>query len=404
MLAFDARNSSENPGLHALIIGVSEYDFFEGGGARSKVQNESGGPKIDDPFGYSQLPGAARTAARVAQLLIDHKDSLNPPLRTCRLLLSPDANEKTELDDQKLPYESVRLQDVQKALIDWRDDAKRSPSDATLFFFSGHGIQQSVGSSFLLLQDLLAGAQPLDHALDFLNVYNGMRNGSNHRDMARTQIYCIDACRNSVSNLQEFENLGVAQPFKVLRSGSDDRVAPIYFGASPGHNTFILGPQGMTLFGSHFLSCFGGSAADKIRVGNRRRWAVTIGGLAEGLSKLSERFNRAHGGIRILTVTTDKWTNLNVPLLFLPDSPSVDFTLSIEPEVAKMFTLIQAVPPAAAPIQFCCPLDPHPFCKRIAAGGYTIKVTIRSSGQPFVAPPDDPVEIRGPIYYYVVQL
>lgn len=404
MLTFDARNASEDPGLHALIIGVSTYEFFEGGSERSKIQNDdAGSQKIKDPFGYAQLQGPARTAARIAQLLIERKAELNPRLQTCRLLLSPDANEKTELNDQKLPYGSARLQDVQKALLEWHGDAKKRPDNATFFFFSGHGIQQSVGSSFLLLQDLLAGPQPLDHALDFNNIYNGMRNGGDQSEMARTQIYCIDACRNSVSDLQAFEDLAAAQPFTVFRSGSDDRNAPIYFGASPGRNTFSLQPHDATVFGGHFLSCFGGTSADKIQVGNKRRWAVTIGGLAEGLSKLSQRFNRAHGA-RILTVTTDKWTNLDVPLLFLPGPPSVDFTLSVDPELANQFAQVEAVQPAAEPIHFCCPLDPHPFCKPITAGGYTIKVKIRGKGQQFVAPPDDLVEIKGPVYDYVVQL
>jgi hypothetical protein len=398
MLTFDRRAIGVQPGLHAFIVGVSQYDHLAGGIA----------PK-ENTYGMPQIPGAARTAARLARFLINQRDQLSPPLRTCRLLLAPSEVEEDEINKENtictqnggtpLQYAPARLNEITAALLEWQADAKERPTDATLFFFSGHGIQQTVGTSFLLLQDFLAGAQPLDHALDFLNIYNGMRNGGVQPDMSRTQLYFVDACRNSLDALQEYETLAGAQIFMVKRKGTDDRVAPMFFSSVAGHNAYILDPKGLSLFGNQLLRCLG-EAADKRVIEGKKQWVVTIGRLAGGLAQLAAQFNRAKTS-RVQTFNFDKYTDIDVPLHVLDAAPEVELVLSVDPEAANQFAQVTVTHPVDPALTLCSPLDPHPYPRSIKAGGYGVNVQVKP-GQSYVQPDLEYISVIGPRYEYIV--
>ena len=394
MLAYDRRGVGDGPGLHALIVGVSHHDHL-GDGASAKTS-----------FGLSQLSRSARTAATLAKLLIERADKLICPLKTCRLMLSPAQDEACEID-AALAHGSARLADVQAALMDWHHDASLREDDATLFFFCGHGIQQSVGSSYLLMQDWLGGAQqPLDRALYLLNIYNGMRNGDHQPHMARTQLYIVDACRNSLGALADFENATAAQPFLVRRGGVDDRVAPIFYSSAPGHNAWSPDPNGPTLFGGQLISCLAGGAAEKRVVNGSKQWVVSIADLAEGLSNLTSKFNRDRGGQRIQTFAVDHQTDVDAPIHFLDGPPTVDLVLSVNPEDARIMAEIQMAPPGATPLTFGPPIDPLPYRCKVAAGTYALHVALRGNGGAagFAPPPDEYIAVKGPAFEHVVSM
>ena len=79
-LLFDKRAEigANSPGVHALIIGVSQYPFLDGGAT-----------PVAEPWGLGQLTSAAASAHAVFEWLKTAK--MSAPLATCRVLLSPSA-------------------------------------------------------------------------------------------------------------------------------------------------------------------------------------------------------------------------------------------------------------------------------------------------------------------------
>ena len=79
-LLFDQREVLRGkPGMHALIVGISEYPHLTQTSAPwlNLVSNSSG----------------AITGYRISQWLIQHQHQLVAPLATCRLMISPSAEE-----------------------------------------------------------------------------------------------------------------------------------------------------------------------------------------------------------------------------------------------------------------------------------------------------------------------
>src|SRR4051794_12235067 len=72
----------DGPGLHALLIGVSKYPHLRGGD-----------DEAEETYGLGQLVSPARTVRDLADLLLRDRASLSPPLKTCRLLVSPSTSE-----------------------------------------------------------------------------------------------------------------------------------------------------------------------------------------------------------------------------------------------------------------------------------------------------------------------
>src|SRR5262245_10801586 len=102
---------AERPGLHALVVGVSEYGYLLSG---------------DDPreapahhFGLRKLTSAARAAFRVYRWLVDRANHLAVPLASSRLLLSPSAAEQPELSDWA---PAANLSNFETAASAWRHE------------------------------------------------------------------------------------------------------------------------------------------------------------------------------------------------------------------------------------------------------------------------------------------
>ena len=103
-LLFDRRTELGNsPGTHALVVGVSDYEFLP-----------SHDKEADPVFGLRGLASGALTAYRVAEWLLKSKDRLAAPLATLRLLVAPSARDWTERRVQFTlpPLESRRVNSV----------------------------------------------------------------------------------------------------------------------------------------------------------------------------------------------------------------------------------------------------------------------------------------------------
>ena len=394
-LVFDDIGRIE-PGLHALLIGVSRYPRLSGGDDMA-----------EQTYGLGQLDSPARTIGNIAASLLDMRNDLTPPLKTLRVLASPSDGEgslavpSTPTSPERLLRDlpGATLANVQDAAKRWRDDASRCNDDATLFYFAGHGIQRSLGDAILLLEDFLSGATVLDHAVDINNIYNGMANPS-QPGMARQQIFVVDACRTSLSALRRLEMPPTASVFDIDLGGTDDRVAPIFLSAAAGHVAFGA-DGGLSLFGQDFIRCFSGGAAECLPDGDDRAWFLTIGELAKALRTLVDISNSRSGG-KARTFDVAKYVaSLETRLRRYAGPPLVECRFLVNPEDARAATALVLTDHLDRPVhKFPGPPFPHPYEFQVSAGHYRAAARMGGDlggGQPYAHVPEF-ITVKPPMY------
>ena len=202
----DRRESVKGPGLHALVIGVGAYPYLP----------ENAGPRLHggrDTFGLGQLSSAATAACCFVNSLYSPPLGavLGRPLKTCRLLLLPHADELPLVNTVlksfgKNTVPAGTIDDVIAACSDWRKDAEADGPDAmTVFYFSGHGVQVERGrNASMLLADFppYEGGAAMSKALHLSNLEGFMHGSASHQGATpRNQYYFIDACRTEPDDL-----------------------------------------------------------------------------------------------------------------------------------------------------------------------------------------------------------
>lgn len=263
---------SGDPCTHALVIGVSRYDYLP--------QKPDFTDKLS--LGLAQATTPASSALRFAEWLRDEYYQPEAPLGTIRLLLSASAAEK-QVNPTMGAVEAAVLpptaDNVEQAIAEWWRDSSRNRHHVTILYISGHGIQTSKEGSIVLLQDFKHpddSARLLKRAIDVQGVREGMSSGS----AAGRQFYFIDACRIRPDLFKEFYAVRPGITIDVASEGAAD-VSAVHFGASSG--TSALGdPANGTLFGYALLDCLHGEAYTSTPEG----WAVTQASL---IAKLKSR-------------------------------------------------------------------------------------------------------------------
>jgi hypothetical protein len=147
-LIFDERSTARGPGLHALIVGVSYYDFLIGGRKLPPIRKLRPLAKL-----IPNVSGPAESAKRFADWLINRRENLTAPLRSLRLLCSPSVD---EVKRGLVGITPATTQNVADALLGLWQDSQHN-NDITLFYFAGHGAQRSKWDAVLLMQDFLGG-------------------------------------------------------------------------------------------------------------------------------------------------------------------------------------------------------------------------------------------------------
>jgi hypothetical protein len=242
------------PGLHVFLVGVSAYPHLPAPGSGSTAQS----------YGMNQISAAARTAYQMYEWLLANQAGLPLPLATVWLLLSPSALEITnEPALNGLALRPDLLNFVQSANA-WRDAASTHRDGMSLFYFAGHGVQRTKDDAVLLLDDfghLPVGMNPLQTSVDVRTLFYGMAPSAAFPQMARTQIYFVDACRNHPNQFNQFEKLSTTEFFTIAVSGRDDRIAPIFYAAVPDSKGYAV-PGQHTVFSRQLLDCLQGGAGD----------------------------------------------------------------------------------------------------------------------------------------------
>jgi hypothetical protein len=361
-LIIDRRQQLGNePGFHAVIIGVSSYPFLAGGATA-----------VPDAWGMSQLSATATSANEIAEWLSRAEADKRLPRRlaTLRLLLSPAPTES-------LPATAAAtLTNTRDALREWRKDCNTQRDNVGLFYFAGHGVQRSKEDAALCLEDFLdPNGTLLERAISISDIRDGMAPGPGFEQIARTQMYFVDACRVQPAALANFVTPSTSTVFNATLSGNDDRSSPIFF-ASVSNKAALSIPAKQTLFSMAVLECLEGEAGevvDELPNGDPV-WGVTVNSLNEQLclykiNQLNQDFGAdqtyAPGGASRPTV-----------LCTLPAAPKVRVRLLLDPAAASndaTFTLQGPTPIVLSPFQ------PHPLDQMLSGGMYTLVVDFPAS-------------------------
>ena len=308
-----------DPACHALIVGVSEY-------ANLGVKD------VDPPsaFGLYKLTSAALTCWNIYRWLEAHKESLAVQLATCRLLLAPSPDEiATEPALGGLAHD-CSFASVRQAMQDWRDDCSGNKDNFALLYFCGHGIQRTGEDSVLLLEDFdFSDAIPLQGTVSMNNIFFGMAPGSSVPDIARSQLYFIDACREFPQALKGFEQQIPGRVFNIHLSGDpDDRRAPIFFAAIPGARAYArIGRS--TVFSDALLACLEMAATRRARTMSETSTYEVGSNALEDCLKLY--FDALTAAERSDQEISPAGLRKNVAIHWLPGPPSIPVTIELVP-------------------------------------------------------------------------
>lgn len=380
-----------NNRLHVLILGVSEYPNLP----------ERGQPDTPKALGMTKLTSPAISAFRIYEWLqqVNALNELPLPLGHTSLLLSPSNAELQafpELVKAKLAgtFQACSLNNVLTAAAHWRDAAANDPNDMTWFYFCGHGVQQSIDDVILLLQDFgqanIGGT--LYNAINIGSLSNGMAPSPLRPDIARTQVYFIDACRKRPERFKEIGNATSTQVFDVDLGGMDDRKAPIFFSTISGDEATGFDVS-ESLFTARLLESLNGAAAKLVETpqGNMK-WMVTADRLPEVLKLFSEN------ELIPQTFTVGGLMSGEIILRELSSPPEVDVLIDINPELARQWAKVDV-----KEVVNLSPMNlPHggpPFVVRWPAGHYRFEVTI--SQPPYISPAPVPRLILPPWHRHI---
>jgi len=354
------------PGVHALIIGVSEYPFLAGGANA-----------VADPWDMGQLTSTASTAHKVFDWLKTAR--LPVPLATCRVLLSPSPTE---------PHlagigDPATFDNVFAAAHEWRTDASSHRGNITFFYFAGHGVARSKEDAVLCLHNFREpppAAPALRRAIDVATLTAGMSPSPAQPEIARTQFYFIDACRVKPDQLSKFTQPQTTALWDPTSEGQDDRSAPVLY-ASVSNALAGAIPGVQTLFSRALIACLTGEAGDSLgedAAGNPK-WGVTIQSLTEALGEKIDEINVDLGGDQNYTIG-----GLNKPatICLLDQPPSVDVVLSVDPPAACEVSKLVITGNDGQPRVFDPPFL-HPVQEKFQAGLYSVSMTFNPPAPPF---------------------
>lgn len=386
LLVNELPNLQGRPGVHALIVGVSAYRFLPTG-------NQAGTP---ESLGLRQLSSTALSAYRVFRWLESRQQNLPLPLATCRVLLSPSAEETVSEPALAGLAQAATLENFLREARDWRQDAAGNEENMTFFYFAGHGAQRTREDGVILLEDFGDGlGGPLKNAVDVGNIFKGMAKSNAFPSMAQTQLYFVDACRDFLTSFRNYEPDDATQVFRVQLTGEDRRRAPIFFAAAPGTRAYArIGEQ--TLFSQALLECLSNDAADFKELNGQERWCVSVHSLSEALTQRIADLNELEGADQEIVVGG---LGQEAVISYLDGAPSVRVVLEVEPPEAMQVTRLEVLDDQGGPgPQLPFPLEPHPYSCTWPAGFYTIHATISPPDARYVDRPGRARPVMPPRY------
>jgi hypothetical protein len=355
----------DGPGLHALVIGTSDYRFLPAPGHladRGRVT-----------LGLSKLDIAATRAFRFATWLKSGKYwHPSVQLKSIRLLLAPSVLEIQRVAglQEVLQHPSVRRPDtatVWEELQEWQEECRGDTEGIAVLYAAGHGIQWgSPDDALVLLEDFSKDQNFVNQTLDVGRTLKGM----NGIDLPRTQFYFADACAVEPEEYSQYEWAGQGVALAAKRNIPDVRSAPLYFAACPG--TEALGKPGSgTYFALALVSCldgeepFGPPLAEPLSETDKF-YRVSVASLVDNLKNRVQKISKKQ------EVTTGGRVRPGVFSAVKDNLVTVE--LRIDPEEAAKAMMAEILDSNETPkLTPPTPCDPVPIVQ-LVAGTYIVKL------------------------------
>jgi len=377
----------DGPGLHALIVGVSDYQNL---------------PSKKDPrprskyntLGLLKLSCAARSAYRLYHWLVQAQDGLPQRLKSCRLLLSPTECERDGLPPG-LKFAAATRANFVRAAHDWRIAAGSHRDNVALFYFAGHGLAFTSISDvkdILLLQDAfdVSGTRFEKTAL-LNNLYVGMGFPDPHTtgaDVASRQLFLLDMCRTWPPELEGLPEPDTPTVFEY-RGMPRAHEAPMLCAAMPDAKAWGV-EDDESFFIKGLMACLerGQAARPPDVPGRAGVWEIKVTSIYDAMNNHFEDltghspppgphgsrvFDQPHGTGSFLVHTRKR-------------APEVKVKFSIEPAEARGLTHVHVFKEGTdhpiETIPFSTPglPDPYPYVRFLSAGEYLVDATIDHPG------------------------
>ncbi len=358
------------PGIHALLIGVSDY-------ANLSAADD---PPGDGFLALQKLDFAALSALRLKEKLValDGAGRLPRPLKTVRLLVAPSPAELAAnpaiADGGAVPTWAA----IRDGLRAWRQDVAQGREEIAVFYFGGHGIRRALEESILLASDFLdpAGSE-LDCAFRLSNLRNGMAPSAQFPAMGRDQFYFVDACRDKPAALDRLDDTETRKIWNVDLNGIDDRRAPLFL-STPAGGVSAGESGGTTYFMEALLWAMdqGSYRRETLPGVPRKVWPVRATSLKDGLESHPRSFE---GLIELTGLISD-------PILcYALDPPRLTLHIDIGPVQAHADLARAALVPIGAAddagIEIPGAIAGNPCAVvDLTAGLYKLSLTSRAGG------------------------
>lgn len=369
----DKRTEITGPGVHALIIGVSDYEFLPAPNQFPQAGRVT--------FGLTKVNIPATGAFRVARWLRDKYWHPNAKVKTIRLLLSPSEEELAQKDLPELKAEArqqprAKRAEVWQAVQDWKQDCAGHPEDIAVLYVAGHGIQWgSKDDAIVLLEDFPKDERFLDWAIDIGKTLKGMSGDT----MPQIQFYFVDACRIQPDEYSKFESAG-DPVYPISKRGGDDlRAAPIYFAACP--QTAAKGHRGRgTYFSEALVDCLDlyarqGPIKNSSLLAAQTHWHVSVSSLSDTLQDRIKEVARPDREKQDVVMG-----GLVRPAVFCasPAPPNVTVVVSVDPEDAAKLAFAELRDwSQSTVIKQSAPCVPRPLVlAEVPVGIYVLKVSV----------------------------
>lgn len=367
MLILDRRTELAGaPGLHVVLIGISDYTYLTD-------PEDPPGPGL---MALRKLRSSAMTVMALARKLqeFDTDKRLVRPLATIRLLVAPSPEEIAA--DPALAAPGLvppTLENIELALIDWRDDVAPSPENQALFFFSGHGLRRSLEESILLAQDFKKPKfATMKYSFELRNIRNGMMPTETFADIGREQFYFVDACRDKLDVLDGIDPITPSAIFTADLNIQENRKAPIFFATTVGGKA-AGEPGKATYFGNALIWALENGSVEKEPLPGIKGsvWPVNASSLKLGIEVFDKLFDAR---VELTGLISDP------VLCFSRTAPKLHLKVALEPAAMKnqVDKLTITEMNTRTRTDFTPAADADHSCLDITAGLYQIKVKPKS--------------------------
>ena len=264
-------------GIHALVIGTSEYEYeHKGNSTYEKFKN---------------IPGAAFGAAKFATFLKEmYHDPLGRDMLTVRVLLSPTKDEKSAVEKLGVTWLPATRGRVEAALEQWFRDCDQFPDNITIFYAAGHGLNRAGSYSHVFLKAEGDEPNPFRYSLNLDVIKEALE-----YNYSQNIILITDCCAEHY--FKPTRENGILLDPKIEREHVEHKYDPLHIAAARvGASTYALGALEGTML-SYVLEQLLASAGELIHhpvQQNERYFAITQGAMSERVESVFRSHRRAN--------------------------------------------------------------------------------------------------------------